>query len=130
MDSTITYIRIVFEMLHHTHPRIYARMKEIIASIDGGDAFMLTMSAVFQWFVCLFTNSGLQKSIRLLVLDYFLVEGVPALFKAALALFDHLQDKILSVHEFGTLALMQTNISKQLRPKHSDSAMRISCDNV
>ncbi len=56
--------------------------------MDGGESFLLTMSFVFQWFVCLFTNINLKRRMRLIIMDHFILEGVAVLFKAALAYFD------------------------------------------
>jgi hypothetical protein len=92
MDSTITYISILFEILAYTHEKVHKKMKSIIYKFQDGNSegFMLTMSFTFQWFVCLFTNSNIKKNIQVIIMDYFIMEGVIALFKASLAIFDYL----------------------------------------
>jgi hypothetical protein len=65
--------------------------------MDGDDRFIITMSFVFQWFICLFTNVNLSRSIRLRIMDHFLIEGVPVLFKVSLAFFDVMEESILKV---------------------------------
>lgn len=100
MDSVITYVRILFEILHYTHPTVVKHMKRIILSMEQ-EGFMLTMSFVFQWFICLFTNVNLNRGIRLMIMDYFLLEGVTILFKAALAYFDVIEKTITIAKTFG-----------------------------
>lgn len=73
-------------------------MKRIIRHMEGDDRFIVALSFVFQWFVCLFTNVNLPRAARTLIMDRFLLEGLPALFKAALAFFDVLEESILKVH--------------------------------
>jgi len=67
---------------------------------------MLTMSFAFQWFVCLMTNCNLDRRIRRVVLDYFMVEGVVAIFKGALCYFDQLVKNIDKVRSFGSFAII------------------------
>lgn len=100
MDSVIAYVRILFEILHYTHPRVVRHMKHIMMTMEQ-DGFMMTMSFVFQWFICLFTNVNLKRNIRLIVMDYFLIEGITVLFKAALGYFDVIEKSILSARTFG-----------------------------
>ncbi len=76
-------------------------MKHIIIHMGGEDRFIITMSFVFQWFICLFTNINLSRKIRLRIMDHFLVEGITVLFKASLAFFDILEPVILKVSTFG-----------------------------
>jgi hypothetical protein len=97
MDSTMALVRLLFEVLHLTHPRAVAKMKRIIRHMDGDDRFIVALSFVFQWFVCLFTNVGLPRTVRTAIFDRFLLEGVPVMFKAALAFFDVLEEGILRV---------------------------------
>lgn len=66
-------------------------MRHIIKNMDGDNQFIITLSFVFQWFICLFTNINLSRKIRLKIMDHFLIEGVPILFKASLAFFDILE---------------------------------------
>jgi hypothetical protein len=49
---------------------------------------MAMVSFVLQWFVCLYTNENVNKQITRVIWDLFLLEGVIALFKGALAIFD------------------------------------------
>ena len=84
-------VRLFFEVLQVTHPKAVTKMKQIIRHMDGEDRFIITVSFVFQWFVCLFTNVNLPRAARLAIFDRFLLEGMPEMFKAALAFFDVLQ---------------------------------------
>lgn len=47
----------------------------------------MVFSHVLQWFVCLFTNTILNREIRKTIMDYFLLEGITVFFKASLAIF-------------------------------------------
>ena len=97
MDSTMALVRLFFEVLQISHPRAVSKMKQIIRHMEGEDRFIITVSFVFQWFVCLFTNVNLPRSARLAIFDRFLLEGMPAMFKGALAFFDVLQEPIQKV---------------------------------
>ena len=67
----------------------------------GGDCgFIVTMSFVFQLLMCLFTSSNLCRGVRRIVLDYFLLEGVPALLKAALCYFDLIAEHIQAAGDY------------------------------
>jgi hypothetical protein len=57
----------------------------------------VTLSFVFQWFVCLFTNVSIKREVRLAIMDRFLLEGTPVLIKASLAFFDVLEEPIQKV---------------------------------
>ena len=78
---------IIWEILSHTNKKAHQKMKQLIKSVGGEEqGFMLTMSMVFQWFVCLFT-SNLNRNVSRLVMDNFILEGVSALFKASMVFF-------------------------------------------
>jgi hypothetical protein len=118
-------VRLLFEVLQLTHPRAVAKMKRIIRHMDGEDRFIITLSFVFQWFVCLFTNVNLPRPARIAIMDRFLLEGMPVLFKAALAFFDVLEEPIQKVNgiedympeverrmrEFSDLALLEKRLN-------------------
>ena len=94
MESPVAYVKVLFQMLKHTHPKIVKKMRHIIKNMDGDNQFIITLSFVFQWFICLFTNINLSRKIRLKIMDHFLIEGVPILFKSSLAFFDILEQQI------------------------------------
>lgn len=48
-------------------------MKNIIRHMESEDKFIVAMSFVFQWFICLFTNINLDRNIRLLIMDHFML---------------------------------------------------------
>lgn len=67
----------------------------------------MMVSFVLQWFVCLFCNDNIFEEITEIIWDFFLVDGVIVLFKAALAYFDLLKPIILQCTDFGTPILTQ-----------------------
>lgn len=126
MESVITYVHILFEILHHTHPQVVKKMKMIMKKMES-EGFMLTMSFVFQWFVCLFTNTNLDRKLRLIIIDHFLLQGVTALFKAALAYFDVIEQAVANVSCFGTPRPIQKSIFPPLRRPYTSSLMKRPC---
>jgi len=77
-------IRILFEILDSLNPRLYRKLKDLIADADGSHATVMTHA--FQWFVCLYTNNKINKVITKIIWDYLLIDGSIILFKAALAI--------------------------------------------
>lgn len=71
--------------------------------MEGDDRFIITLSFVFQWFICIFTNINLNRNIRLRIMDHFMLEGVTVLFKSSLAFFDAMEESILKVNGIGTM---------------------------
>lgn len=61
------------------------------------------VSYVLQWFVCLFCQDDVSDQITKVVWDFFMIDGVIVLFKAALAMFDFLEPHILKCKNFGKL---------------------------
>lgn len=76
-------------MLSITHPEIYSHLKKICQEMES--TYALMVSFVLQWFVCLFCNDNIHESVTEVIWDFFLVDGMVVLLKAALAYFDILK---------------------------------------
>ena len=63
-------------------------MLKIAKDMDNYEVIVL--KGVIQWFICLFTNTCIQKRLTRIIMDYLLLEGIGVLFKAGIALFDSL----------------------------------------
>lgn len=100
LDSVMSYTRLFFELLGIAHPDVYLHMKKI--SLEADSTYAMMASYVLQWFVCLFCNDNISQSITDTIWDFFLIDGVPVLFKAALGMIDLLKPHILSCNDFGT----------------------------
>ena len=89
MNTTITDVRIMFELLAQVKPKIYKKLQDLMKNFGGG-SYMVVMSFVFQWFVCLFTNMSIHRNISRIIWDSLLLEGSVVFFKAALTFFHFL----------------------------------------
>ncbi len=100
VQSAVTFTKMLFLMLSHTHKALHAKMEELIG-ISGSehsflnDDVLTLMFAPFQWIICLFTSSGFSPELIAVIWDYFLLEGMTVIFKAALAIFDYLEPTLL-----------------------------------
>jgi len=79
-------------------------MKKIATEMESTYAMMV--SFVLQWFVCLFCNDNVCQQITEVIWDFFLVDGIVVLFKAALGYIDILKPFILQCPDFGNYFIM------------------------
>ena len=91
-------MKILFDFIGQMKPKIYTKLKELIAQMDG--SHMVVLSFAFQWFVCLFCNSSINKEITKVIWDFLLVDGCKVLFKAALVMIGMIENEILSSKTF------------------------------
>ena len=70
-----------------------------VARNNGGEGIVLITGFTIQWFVCLFSNTNLQRKMRRCIFDHLLLEGLPALIKASLCYFDAIEPKISDVNQ-------------------------------
>lgn len=109
MNSVLAFLRLLCDVLSQTHPQIIKIMKVVVKN-NGGDGITLTTGFAIQWFICLYTNTNLSRDMRRCIMDHFLLEGLPALLKAALCYFDAIGPEITQVKYFGTFFTIQRNI--------------------
>ena len=114
MNSVLALVKLFCEMLAQTHPQAVQVMK-IVVKNNGGDGITLTTGFVIQWFICLFTNTNLNRDIRRFILDHFIIDGIPALLKAALCFFDAISPAIVNIKYFCTSFTMQSTITPRLK---------------
>lgn len=98
MNSIVGYMRIFYEILPFTYPAVHRRMEKIISTM--GCNYMIALTGVFQWFVCLFCNNNFRKCITRVIIDAFMLEGVTVLFKAGLAILEELAPHILACNNY------------------------------
>lgn len=106
MDNVMAYSRIFYELLNITHPEIYLHLKKISQEMEN--TYALMVSFVLQWFVCLFCNDNINENITEVIWDFFQIDGMVVLLKAALAYFDLLKDDILKCTDFGICDLIKS----------------------
>ncbi|XP_065846036.1 USP6 N-terminal-like protein [Oscarella lobularis] len=75
---------------------------------------VLPLMYVTQWFLSLFTCLPCWRAV-LSIWDYFMLEGVVAVFQAAIAILQLCSDDLLAITETGKALLLLTNL-----PKDSD----------
>ena len=82
-----------------------------VAKNNNNDGIILITGFTIQWFVCLFSNTNLNRNIRRCILDHFLLDGLPVLVKASLCYFDAIQPQISQVSQLCTHILIFRGIS-------------------
>lgn len=108
MDSVYAMIKMFCEVLAQTHPQAVQVMK-IVAKNSGsdGNGIVMTTSFAIQWFICLFTKMCSKRNMCRAIMDHFILDGLPALLKAALCFFDTIQPAIAKVRFFCTIFVIQ-----------------------
>jgi len=114
MNSVLALVRLLCDTLSWTHPKAIKAMK-LVAKNNGGEGISIITGFAIQWFVCLFTNTNLQRDMRRCILDHFMMDGMPVLLKAALCYFDTIEPKIARTQQLGTCATIQNNSTRSLR---------------
>ena len=103
MNSVLALVRLLCDTLGQTHPKAVKAMK-LVAKNNGGEGISIITGFAIQWFVCLFTNSNIQRDMRRCILDHFMLDGMPVLLKAALCYFDAIEPKIARSQQLGIYA--------------------------
>ena len=98
MNTVQAFVKLICEILTHTHPKVVEVMKRV-AMNNGGDGIVLITGFTIQWFVCLFSNTNLQRDMRRCIIDHLLLEGLSTLIKASLCYFDAIEPKISEVNQ-------------------------------
>ena len=87
MNTIQSFVRLLCDVLAQTHPNVVHVMKRV-AKNNNNDGIVLITGFTIQWFVCLFSNTNLNRNMRRCILDHFLLSGLPVLIKASLCYFD------------------------------------------
>jgi len=90
LEGIVAYLKVLWEMISVKYPKIHQKLNFLIKEMDFSGSYLCVFSHVLQWFVCLFTNTMLDREIRKTIMDYFLLEGITVFFKASLAIFEYL----------------------------------------
>jgi hypothetical protein len=114
MNSVLALMRLFCEMLAQTHHDAVKVMKVVVKN-NGGDGITLTTGFVIQWFVCLFTNTNLNRDVRRFIMDHFILDGIPAMLKVALGFFDAITPAIANIKYFGTFSTIFRDLQSKGR---------------
>lgn len=59
MTTSLNDVKILYEMIGIFFPKIYVKLKKLINDMEGSSTVVLSFA--FQWFVCLFTNTNINR---------------------------------------------------------------------
>jgi hypothetical protein len=110
LQGITAYLKVLWEMVTVLFPKVHQKLMSLIRELDISGSYLCVFSHFIQWFVCLFTNSSLNRNIRRVLFDYLLLEGITVLFKASIAFMGFLEPFILATSSFGTCVIIQTSM--------------------
>lgn len=107
MNTPVNDVRILFDMIAILKPKVHHKLRMLMNELGG--SHMVVMTHVFQWLMCVFTNTSICKDITRVIWDAMLIEGSKVLFKATLAMIGMIEQTIMSVKTYGKIVIIQSN---------------------